>query len=244
MTSDAVSELEIHAYIDDELEPVRRMAVEEYLARDGAAAARVMADLRLRSALGLALHDDRPLGPTMVTSAERLRQRIARRRWRWRGVVGLASAAAVAAFLIPSVLQDDVPAYVGDAVMSHRIGLMRAAMPSQVENAHFDAHEVMRSTNIRMPVLPDGWQITDVQLFPADSGPALQIMIRTDAARVVSMFAQRSGRDEATEPVAIQRGDDAVAYWNRDGVGYALVGAEPAAEIDRAADDLADNILA
>lgn len=244
MTVEPVTDLEIDAYIDGELDPVRRMAVEDYLARDSAAASRVMADLRLRSALRLAMHDGRPLPATMATAAERLRQRIARRRWRLRGLVGMATAAAGVMFLIPTLLQDEVPAYVGDAVMSHRIGLIRAAMPSQVENAHFNAREVMRSTNIRMPILPKGWRITDVQLFPADSGPALQIMIRTDAARVVSMFAQRTGRAEATAPVAIQRGSDAVAYWSRDGMGYALVGAEPAADIDRAADDLADNILA
>src|SRR3954466_14186555 len=51
--SDPVTEADLLAYVDDQLAPTRRIEVEEYLARDPEAAARVMADLKDRDALRL-----------------------------------------------------------------------------------------------------------------------------------------------------------------------------------------------
>lgn len=241
MTPDPVTELEIEAYVDGELDPVRRLAVEDHLSRHADAATQVMADLRARSALRLAFQEGSPIPAAITAAADPLRQRLGRQRWRLPAFIGLGAAASMAALAFTAY--GSVPAYVGDAVMSHRVGLIRAAMTSQLESPRLDAREVMRSTDIRVPVLPQGWWITDVQLFPADSGPALQVMIRTDTGDVVSMFALRTGSHETTEPVAVQRDGIAVAYWNRNGMAYALTGAMPPADIDRAADDLADNQL-
>ena len=50
--SDPITEADLLAYIDDQLDPARRIEVEEYLARDPDAAARVMADLSDRELSG------------------------------------------------------------------------------------------------------------------------------------------------------------------------------------------------
>lgn len=245
MSIDPVTDFEIEAYIDGELDTERRMAVEDHLSRHADVAARVMADLKVRSALRLVLQQREHLPDMLTDRAETLRQRLARRRWRLSALMGLSTmgmAATGAALMLawPS-LHGDVPAYVGDAVMSHRVGLLRAAMTSQVETPHFDAREMQKSTRIRMPVPLRGWRVTDVQLFPSDAGPALQFMIHTSAGEVMSMFATPTTSRATTRPVAVQRGDTAAAYWNRDGVAYALIGSLPPTELDRAADDIADN---
>jgi len=50
-----ISELDLMAYVDDQLDPERRIAVEDHLSRHPALAAQVMDDLRRRDELRLAL---------------------------------------------------------------------------------------------------------------------------------------------------------------------------------------------
>ena len=52
--TDPITEVDLHAFIDDQLLPERRLDVEDHLARHPEVAARVMADLRARDALKLA----------------------------------------------------------------------------------------------------------------------------------------------------------------------------------------------
>src|SRR5262245_55900404 len=52
---DTISDADLHAYVDDQLTPARRIAVEGYLSRHPSLAARVMADLRGRDELRLAV---------------------------------------------------------------------------------------------------------------------------------------------------------------------------------------------
>ena len=243
MTPDPITDCDIDAYIDDELDVGRRMEVEDHLARNPEVASRVMADFSARSALRLMFHDGRNASQMTEKAAVTLAQRLARRRWRLPAAGGLAAAAGIAALMIHPVRHGDVPAYVDSAVVSHKVGLLRAAMTSQIETPDFDPRETLKRTRIRMPVLPEKWRITDVQLFPALTGPALQFMIRTDGGAALSMFAVRADGRAATEPVAVRRGDDAVAYWHRDGMAYALTGALRPADMDRVAGDLADNQL-
>jgi hypothetical protein len=131
------------------------------------------------------------------------------------------------------------PDYVGDAVMSYKTGLLRAAMESQVETPRFDAEEIRRSIKIRVPHLRQGWTVTDVQIFPSDLGPALQIMIRTAQHRDISIFAVRDQSAAPSIPVAIRHGEASVAYWRKGDVSYALTGVLAPEALDLAAEDLA-----
>jgi anti-sigma factor RsiW len=51
--SDPITEGDLLAYVDDQLDPARRIDVEEHLARDPESAAQVMADLKARDTLRL-----------------------------------------------------------------------------------------------------------------------------------------------------------------------------------------------
>jgi len=243
MTTEPVSDLEIEAYIDGMLDPARRAAVEDHLSRHADAAARVMSDLHAISVLRMAFKTGQAVPATMSDASRRLGQRLTLRRWRM--PVFMTAASVLGAVSLGAIVTapGGVPEYVGAALISHEVALTRASMVSQVETPDFDKREIMDSTRIRIPSLLQGWKISDVQLVPGERGPALQMMIRTTAGGMLSIYALRTDKQAMTQPVAVQRDGNAVAYWNRNGIGYALVGQMPPADLDRTAEDLADNRL-
>lgn len=236
MTDDGPSEMDIHAYVDGELDVEGRFAVEDYLRRHPHRAAEVMGDLGRRSALQLLACDRRPMPPHLVEAAKRLAQSRPARWRRWAQAGGLASAAAAALLL---VALPNPPAYVDDAITSHRVALLRANMASQVEAPAFNALEIRRATNIAVPVMPADWEVTDVQLFPTDRGPALLMAVLTSEGDRLSIFMQRRKNGAPQQPDAIREGAQSVAYWRRGDMAYALVGDSDPGEIDAKAEALA-----
>ncbi|WP_245648845.1 anti-sigma factor family protein [Sphingomonas sanxanigenens] len=251
-----MSDVEIDAYLDGELDPERRLAVEDHLTRCPEAAARMLADMRARTALRLAHAEPHDAPPDLLATADLLSARLAggksRRSVATRffsparlGAIGALAAVFCGVLLIGPTMEVSAgaPDYVSDAVTSFRTGLLRETMVSQPETSVFDAGDVMRSTQIRVPVLPDHWQITDVQIFPSDDGPALQIMARTAAGQPVSIFAVRNAAAAPLRPVVVRKGDASVAYWRHGDIAYALTGMDSPEALDIAAEDLADNRL-
>lgn len=76
---DPILDTDLDAYVDGELQPGRRIQVEEYLSRNPTIAARVMADLRMRDELRLSLTPE-PDAPQerAVEAARRLESGLAR----------------------------------------------------------------------------------------------------------------------------------------------------------------------
>lgn len=242
MTTDTITEIDLAAYVDGELDLERACQVELHLSRQPVQAARVMADLAGRTALRLIIRErNAGSGPATVPARTEQPKR------RQRTTAALLAAAAVAALVVPNLGGRSVatpPAYLEDAMMSHRITLMRARMTSQPESPHFDAEDLERETHIRVPRLPDDWHVLDAQLFPSDQGPALQLLIRTATGGSLSIFAVRGPSNAPSEPSAVRRGDQSIAYWRKGDVSYAVIGDGSPEQIDRIADDLEDNDMA
>lgn len=243
-----VTDDEIEAYQDGELDLDRRLAVETFLARDVEAARRFFEDLRMRTSLRLlagALGDAPPaMHRTAAILAKRLEQRPARGLRQFfgpRGLSGFAAAAALVAvvFLPARYVIASPPDYVGDAVEAYRTALLRERMPSQLESPRLDAAEIRRSTNISVPQLPAQWVVTDAQLFPTKKGPALQIMVRTPDDRTLSIFALRAPSDAPDQPEAVRHDGESVAYWREGEMSYAVTGGEDPEALDTIAEDLA-----
>ncbi|SCW67258.1 Transmembrane transcriptional regulator (anti-sigma factor RsiW) [Sphingobium faniae] len=233
MTDDP-TDLEINAYVDDQLDPVRRFAVETHLSRHPSRAAQVMDDLSVRSALALLTGDVSPVQGGEV-------RRTPRRKPLWRraaplgaSIVGVAVAAA--GFI---ALSEGPPGYVDYAVTSHRIAMMRAVMDSQNETPHFDSQEIALRTRIAIPKFPQDWRVTDVQLFPTNKGPALLVAVRTEEGQKLSIFAVREKTGAPERPDAIREGEQSVAYWRRGDMSYALTGEQEPGAIDATAEALA-----
>lgn len=252
MRNDAISAIELMAYVDGELDDERAVQVEGYLASHPEEAARIMNDLRDRHALRQLASWRPPLqSPGIRNAAYRLDKAFRRRRLLKSLtmaipalVLALLGIPYMSTLIMPSDAAVAAPAYIDEAIMSHRTTQLRASMLSQPEVAHFDPVDVARATRIRVPRLPDGWRILDAQIFPSDQGPSLQLSIRTEDEQTLSIFAVHATTTAPVKPHAMRLGEESVVYWRTGAVSYALTGSLAPEELDRIAEDLEDNGLA
>lgn len=253
-TTDPVTQADFDAYVDDQLGGARRIEVAGYLSEHPEDAARVMADLRGRDELRLALSTPASVpGLASAQAAERLQHSLGRRR-----IFNRLQRVAAVAVLVglgwmahagfgPLVVSEVVastppPAYVEDAVMAHRTSLVRAGMRSQPETGRFDPAEIRAATAIVLPELPGEWRVKDVQLFPSTFGPSVELEIGSAAAGSLSLFAVRPGTFDVVKPRVVQIGDMSAAYFQIGDVAYALVSDAGSAALDKAASDLANTL--
>ena len=253
-SNDAVTDADLDAYVDDQLDASRRIEVEAYLSNNPDAAARVMSDLRTRDELRLALAGFRGApSPATREAARRLERGLGRGRL----LGGLQRAAALGAFVAigwlahagfgPMLVSEVVastppPGYVQDALMAHRTAMVRATMASQPEVPDYDAGDIRAATAIVMPTLPTDWRVTDVQLFPSTFGPSVEMAVETEDFGVVSLFAVRPGTFDVVQPTAIGAHDATAAYFQIGDVAYVLVTKADARGLDRSASRLAETL--
>lgn len=114
--------------------------------------------------------------------------------------------------------------FLDDAAASHRAGLLRQAMASQVESATLNSDEIRQSAGIVLPRLPRTWRVIDVQLFPTSDSPAIAMSVITPQGEQLSFFADRAETPAETRPLLARRGGDLVAYWEAGRMAYALTG--------------------
>jgi anti-sigma factor RsiW len=253
--TEPVSEFELDAYVDDQLSPRRRIAVEAYLSGQPALAMRVMADLRTRDELRLALAETaHARRPSTTDAARRLMRGLRRgvmlshvRRaaslvlligvgWLAHAEFGALSVGDVAASTQP-------PSYVEAAVMAHRTVLLRAEMTSQPEVRTFDPQEIRAATAVVLPELPAGWQVRDVQVFPSAFGPSVEMALHSPELGAASLFAVRPGGFDVVAPAVTRQGDLSAAHWQVGDVAYALVAATgDDDDLDRAAKGLSRSL--
>lgn len=250
--TDPVSDFELLAYVDDQLDMPRRIEVEGFLAQHPDVAARVMADLRARDALRLALTGPLPRAlPRTLDAAQRLGRGLARARLAQRFRRTVAAAALVAAgwfvhaYVGPlgvseSEASPPPPPYVEDAVRSHRTALVRAGMRSQPGAPAYDPQEILAATRIALPALPRDWRILDVQLFPSREGPSVEMVVEARELGILSLFAARMDSAGTAGPEVAAFGSERVAHWRAGHLAYALTGAAPDRLLERAARRLAD----
>ncbi len=249
--TDPVTDADLDGYVDDQLDVARRIEVESYLAARPEAAARVMADLRNRDELRLALAGPASTSrPSTADAARRLERGLSRGR-----VLGfLQRAAAIAVFVSAGWLANEAigpfsvsevvastppPAYVEDAMRAHGTTVLRASMASQPEVSVYDAEEIRAATAIIMPTLPKDWNVRDVQIYPSRFGPSVEMAIETDDLGLLSLFAVRPGTFDVVKPTLAPAGSVSSAYFQIGEVAYALVTSGSVKELDREAERLA-----
>lgn len=256
-SSDAVFETDLDAYIDNQLDAAGRARVEAHLAARPEAAARVMADLSIRSTLKLALSvAPQAIPGAMPTARPQTREAArrltahlhARRHWgmlqRIAAVGLLVSAGLFANSSIgpfgPREVNASVrpPQLIEQAVRAHQTALVRETMPSQPEIGTYDRDGIRAATAIVMPKLPDGWKVTDVQIFPSDFGPSVEARVVAGDGLRLSLFAVRPGHF-AVEPVKdIAMADAKAAWWQIGDVAYAVVSDQAATTLSNEAERL------
>ena len=242
----SVTEVDLQAYMDGQLDDARRIEVKDYLARNPEAAAEVMASLRTTEALRLhAQHQGEPSG-RLVESAKRLEQGLTRRSQQ-RGILRFAGvAAAIAAgWIVISTLHPfslgnrseaaTTLAFVDDALDARRALSLRQRMASQIEAVTYDPAELRTETNLVMPVLPANWKVTDVQIYPWDEGYSIAVTADAGDLGSVTLFAapllSRTAKGLHTTVV----NGTTATFWQSNGLAYALVGNASESRLQEAA---------
>lgn len=253
--ADAITEADLLAYVDDQIDTARRVEIEDYLAKHPDAAAQVMADLRTRDALRLAGAAELPRpSMKMVEAACRLERTLARRRilgvlQRAAAVVALVSLgwwshAQIGLFEITdSVASPKPPIFVEDAFHSHETALLRARIGAPAATTGQDLGKILAETGIRLPALPAEWRIADLQVFPSRSGHSVEVAVEAGRLGRLSLFAARAGTFAVITPTVARSERATAVYWQTGTNVYALTGEAPEAGLQREAVKLADSLL-
>jgi len=249
--SDPVTEADLLAYVDDQLDPARRIEVEDHLAGAPEAAARVMADLKDRDALRLAFADEGPRPPdTVLAAAGRLERSLGWRELgrRLRRIAAVAALVGIGWFahapgelgIADSLAAPKPPAFVEDALRSHETAVLRARMASQHQERAYDPAEILTATGIRLPDLPDDWRVLDTQVFPSREGDSIELAIDAGPLGRLSLFAAQVPGFDVIAPSLARRQGLRAAYWQTGPLAYALIGTGSGRAMRQAAARLAD----
>ncbi|MGC2855417.1 anti-sigma factor family protein [Novispirillum sp. DQ9] len=252
---DPITNADIDAYVDDQLDVARRIEVEAYLSERPETAAQVMADLRMRDELRLALVVHRGMArPETADAARRLERGLVHGRifgWvRRAAAIGIFMAAGwMANELVGPMAVTEVvastppPAFVEEAIRAHGTTILRASMASQPESSDYDREEIRSATAIVMPALPKDWQVKDVQIFPSHFGPSVEVAVTAGEFGLLSLFAVRPGTFDVVRPTRVVSGGLSSIYFQVGDVAYTVVAKSNAGALDRAADRLADTLF-
>lgn len=245
-----ITECDLEAYIDDQLDAAGRLEVADYLVRHPTVAARVLADLRFRDAMRvLGQEGHNVISPGVANEARRLDTALGKKRVidRFGRTAPLAAALALVVLvagtwqsvdLAPSA-RAAIPAFVEAALMSKKTAEIRARMPFQPETRQFDPKAVKAATRIDIPDMPSEWRILDAQIFPSDYGPSIQMFIDTGDDQPVSLFAARSSEEFSQTPETEVVDGQSIEYWSREGTDFALTGEQSLDAIAQHAEELA-----
>lgn len=252
MPANPISDIDLDAYVDDQLDAQRRIEVEEYLSRHPEEAMRVMADLRTRDALRLAFTESAAReAPTETQALLAQRLQYSLRRGRVLEHLRQATAAAVlfgigwaghvgfVRFSPASEVALAATTFVDQAITAHRTSQLRAGMLSQPHVAHLNTEDILRTIGIPMPAVPSDWKVLDVQVFPSAAGPSVEVVMRAGNLGPLSVFATKTTRQlDITGRASSRQGDAGVVYWQKGEWAYAVIGEQADTELDHAAGQL------
>lgn len=233
MTRLIPSEHELHAYVDDRLEPSRRAEVQAWLAANPLEAQRVEAwrsdARRLRAAL--AGFGEQP-GSSQL-DVGRLQQRLRHRRQRrWASAAVLLLAVGVGG-LVGWQARDATLADAGlpmaDAVQAHRLFAASEALDIQA-NDPAQLRDWLERHFSRVGQLPDlagyGFKPVGARLLSNEQGPAALLVFQDREGQRISLFLRSPGERFARMPQG-QRTDGRLEarYWSHGAYNFALVSA-------------------
>ncbi len=226
----AISESDLHKFVDGQLDPARVAEVEEHLAANPEAAERVAAYRRQNEALH-ALFDpvlDEPVPSGLLAKRES--------RWslvRYAAVVAWMAVGGVAGWALRSALDMGTPqsaTLARQAAVAHAVYVPEVRHPVEV-GAEQEQHLVTwlskrLGADVKAPSLADmGYALVGGRLLPAGDGPAAQFMYQDREGRRLTLYVRRGaeGNQETAFRFAQESGVG-VFYWVDGPLGYALSG--------------------
>lgn len=229
-----IGEDDIQAAVDGRVEAPRCPVVQDYLAKNPEAAARVAALKEQREMLRarLASKAEEPI-PARLRVANLLAQRARRRQQlfaRAAAVVALLVVGGAGGWTLRDMSLDRAPDMTRDAIAAHRVFVVERRHPVEVA-ASEEAHLVQWLSNRlgRKLVAPDlareGWRLIGGRLLSFEGGPAAQLMYENAAGQRMTVYLRpgdgKGGRAEFRYAEANGVG---AFWWSDDGLGYAVSG--------------------
>jgi len=228
------TESDLHAYVDERLDPARRAQIEAWLEANPEAAERVRA-YRQQNALLHAAFD----GVLEEPVPERV-QRPRTARWGWMNYGGLAASLVLGValgWLVRGESHRELPLSMvlpKQAALAHVLYTPEVLHPVEV-GADQEEHLVKwlskrLGVNVQPPQLQSaGFTLEGGRLLPGEDGPAAQFMYRDSAGLRLTLYL-RTGLHDNRETAFRYAKEDAVSvfYWVDGSTAYALSG-----ELDR-----------
>ena len=238
MTQLAVTEAELHAYVDGLLPAARREEVEAYLATHAEDGQRVREwrehNQALHELYDPVLAETLPARVRKITLLRRMRPAL-----RYAAVVAWLALGGVAGWQLhayTAAKSAETVAFARQAAIAHVVYTPEVRHPVEVgadQEAHLVAWLSKRlGASLKVPQLqPIGYQLVGGRLLPGNQGPVAQFMFQDGNGRRLTLYVRSGARDrgETAFRFAQERGVS-VFYWLDGKFGYALSG-----EIDKAA---------
>lgn len=234
-----VTEDDLHAYVDDVLEPERRTEIASYLVEHPDVAKRVaaLADQRelLRAALAPIADEPLPAELNLARIIESRRQRPSPVWWAIAAML-LLSIGGISGWVVRGALQDSpggLTALAQEAAYSYNVYAPDHVRP--VEMRASDGAQLAQwvSSRLNQPVkVPDlassGYRLMGGRLVATAHGPAAMFMYDDDhGSRIVMLTRPMSKADQNAPMTAHSNGSASGFVWADNGIGYSLVGEAP-----------------
>ena len=230
-----VNNSDLHAYVDGQLDPLRRAEVEDYLAQHPQAQARVHEYEKLNQALqqlyapGL----DGPVPPSLT------HRPTTQRRWRFAARAAVAAGWILLGGIIGGLAVYQIDAdenttiaaqLIRPAVFAHTIYVPENLHPVEV-SGNQEAHLVKwlskrLHTQLQAPNLADqGFKLVGGRLLPSTNRMAAQFMYQDETGNRVTLYVRRGAWDNRETAFRYaHEGNVGVFYWIDGPMGYALSG--------------------
>jgi anti-sigma factor RsiW len=225
-----VTEHELHAYVDDRLEPAERRAVEEHLAAHAEDGARVQGyreqNAALRAAFDPVLNEPVPERLRRIDTSRRSARIALAAGWLVVGVaVGWFAHALVGTRGGPAPLSLARQAAIAHAVYSPEI--RHPVEVGAAEQEHLVNWLSKRlGVKVRAPLLTaEGFDLVGGRLLPGQGGAVAQFMYQDAKGKRLTLYVSRiEGVHRDTAFRFSQEDKVAVFYWIDGTLGYALSG--------------------
>ncbi len=235
---EAITEDDIHAYVDGLLAPARRAEVEAFLACHPREAERVEA----YRAQNIALHrlfdgqPGEPLPSPLEEQAKAIatkRQRLGRSRSLSRVAAGLAAIVLGGSALWYTYDQhvepdDPLVAFTRRATDAHMLLADRAytqQASSSAGNVVGWLAQTLTGAPLGAPDLADhGFELVAQRILPTETGPAAQLLYKGQDGNRISLYVGASSKQHETAFTFMQRDDVSQFYWQNAGFAYSLIG--------------------
>lgn len=247
---EGITDAELQAYVDGELDTAARIAVETHLRHHPEAAAGVLDDLRLRDELRLFLGEaGQPAPPRSIGLARELERALHRRSWRVRLRRGLIAAVLLACgwfahdefnlFVDQVAAAPTAPPYAEEAAEAHAALAAKLSAGIVTDRTLVPLPAPVTGGDVPMPALAAPLRFLGSDLVPWDGGVALVALHDAGGGRLVTLFAAEVASFAVEPPRAGLVHGRSTLFWQHGHFAYALNGALPVAELTRLAEGAA-----